>query len=68
MSSAPVCYDECRLAHFLNNKLATILWTCDVLSRAATDPEVLSRLQAIREAAKEMTDEINKPLSQGQGA
>ncbi|HKN70888.1 MAG TPA: hypothetical protein VJX30_07660 [Terriglobales bacterium] len=62
--------DEKReeLVQRLNNQLAIILGTCDLLSRRAEDdPLALVRLQRIRDAAKEMADEINKPLSRGEG-
>lgn len=63
----PICCGECQLAHSLRNKLGIILWTCDVLSKGVTDPEVLARLRTIHGIADAMVDEINKPLSRGTG-
>ena len=58
-----------ELVQRLNNQLAIILGTCDLLSRRTEDdPLARVRLQRIRDAAKEMADEINKPLSRGEGA
>ena len=69
MSLAPECRDKCALAHVVNNKLKVILAACDLLSEGTTDdPLALARLQRIRDAAKALADEFNKPLSPGTGA
>jgi len=64
MSMAAECHDRCGLPYILNNKLAIILGTCELLSQDTTDPELLDRVRRIREATQGALDEINKSLSQ----
>jgi hypothetical protein len=62
LMSKPSQSGEPLLAHSLNNKLAIILGICDLMSETAIgDPLALARLHRIRDAAKEMGDELNKP-------
>ncbi len=46
--------------HNINNKLAIILGTCELLSLRTTDPEDLACLRAIEEAAQAIVDEVNR--------
>ena len=68
LNGLPKSANEGSLNHLLNNKLAIIMGTCDLISQTTTDPSVLADLRIIFEAAKAIDHEINKHESKSAGA